>query len=274
MQVAGQAARQVLRQPSARDVGHPVHGHALLQERFHQGAVEPGGPEQGIDDQGALAAGQCCRGIDAVVREDAPHEAEAIAVHAAAGHRQDAVTRCHGPAIDDRLGFHHGHAEAGQVVATRGVEPGHLSRLPPKQGTAALAAAVGDALHHLRHCLRAELARGDVIQEEQGFCTAGDHVVDAHRHQIDAHLMVTAMGLGEFQLGAHPVAAGHEQRLLQPCRQPTEPAEAAQAPHHLRPPRGLHTAADAFHKGAACQYIHACRPVIHAWPLGDPLISP
>ena len=120
--------------------------------------------------------------------------------------------------IDELVFLHHGHAEAGQVVAAGGVEARHLSGFTPQQGTAALGAAVGNAHHHLRHRCGAELAGGDVIEEEERFGAAGDHVVGAHGHQIDAHPVVALAVLGQLQLGAHPVGAGHQQGLAQACR--------------------------------------------------------
>jgi hypothetical protein len=181
----------------------------------------------------------------------------------AAGHRQDAIARLHGPSIHHGIGFHHGHAEAGQVVFAGGIEARHLGGFAAEQGAAALAAAIGDALHHLGHGLRAELAGGDVVQEKQGLGAAGDHVVDAHRHQVDAHGVVAAVGLGQLQLGAHPITAGHEQGLAQALRQSAEATEAAEAAHHLRPSGGVHAAADPFHEGPSGHHIHPSCAVVH-----------
>ena len=115
------------------------------------------------------------------------------------------MPRLHSAAIHQLSGLHHGHAEARQVIASRAVEARHLRCFAPQQGTAALAAAVGDPLHHRGHRGGAELARSYVVEKEQRLGTTGDHVVDAHRHQVDAHPVMTALGLGQFQLGAHPV---------------------------------------------------------------------
>jgi hypothetical protein len=121
-------------------------------------------------------------------------------------------------AVDQLLLFDHRQAEAGQVVTVGAVEAGHLRGLPTQQRAAAAAAAGRDALHHLRQGGGAELAGGDVIQEEQRFGAAGDHVVDAHRHQVDADAVVATMGLGQVELGADPVGARHQQGAAQSSR--------------------------------------------------------
>ena len=184
-------------------------------------------------------------------------------MHPTAGDGHDAVAWHDQPAVDQLVGLDHGHAEAGQVVAARTVEARHLRRFAPQQGAAALAAAIGDALHHLGQRLGAEPARGDVIEKEEGGGAAGDHIVHAHRHQIDAHPVVNAMGLGQFKLGAHPVGAGHQQGVAQAGGQAAEPPEAAQAPHHLRSAGGVHAGADPLHEGATGDDIHPGTAVIH-----------
>ena len=146
-------------------------------------------------------------------------------MHATAGHCHDAIAGLHPRWVDQFVFFHHGHAEARQVVAAGAIEARHFSRFTAQQGTTALAAAIGDALHHLSHRLRGELAGGDVIEKEQGLGATGDHVVDAHRHQINAHPVVLAMGLSQLQLGAHTIGPRHQQRLAHALGQATKPTE-------------------------------------------------
>ena len=211
----GQAAGQVFRQAAAGDVGHAVYGHLAGKQGFNQGSVETGWGEQGVY-QVLVAVGQGREFIDRLALKNAAHQAEAIAMDPTAGHRQDAIPGANGPSIDQGACLDHGHAETGQVVAARGIEARHFGRFAAKQGAAALAAAVGDALHHLSHGLRAELACGDVIKEEKRLGPAGDYVVDAHRHQVDAHIVVAAVGLSQLKLGANPVGARDQQGIPQP----------------------------------------------------------
>ena len=75
--------------------------------------------------------------------------------------------------------------------------------------------------------------------------------------------MVALAVLGQFQLGAHPVGACHQQGLAQACRQPTEAPEAAEAAEHLRAAGGFNAATNAVYKGPAGLHIHPCGAVVH-----------
>ena len=258
----GQAAGQIFRQASAGDVGHAADGGPLGQQALHQGGVEAGGGQQ-AGDHGSPIAAEPGFGCGFAGFEDAAHQAEAVAVHPTAGHGHDAVARHNLTAIDQLVGLDHGHAETGQVVAAFTVITRHLCRFAPQQGAAALAAALGDALHHLGHRLGYEPTGGDVVEKEEGGGSAGDHIVHAHRHQVDAHAVVNALGLGQVELGAHPIGAGHQQGVAQTGGQAAKPPEAAKPPHHLRPAGGVHAGADSLHKGTTGDDIHAGTAVIH-----------
>ena len=194
-----------------------MQGDGSAQQGLHQGAIEAGGGEQALDRRrppGAELAGP----VDLVGLQDFAHQAEAIAVYAAAGYGNDLISCHHSAAINQGVFLHHRHTEAGQVVATGAIEAGHFGGFAAQQGAATLAAAIGDSLHHGRHRLRAELAGGQVVEKKEGLGPAGDHVVDAHGHQVDADAVVAAMGLGQFELGAHPIGARHQQGLAQARR--------------------------------------------------------
>ena len=217
--------------------------------------------------------------IDPLIPEDGSHQAETIAVNPAAGDSEDAISALNCTAIDHGVGFHHGQAEARQVVAAWAVEARHFSGFTAQQGAAALLASRGDALHHFGHGCGAELACGYVIKEKQGLCAAGDHVVDAHRHQVDAHVVVPPMGLGQFEFGANPIGACHQQGLPQAGRQSAEAAEPSQPAHNFGATGGLHAGSNPIHKCPACGHVHPCRAVIHAIEahralVPDPLTPP
>jgi hypothetical protein len=65
-------------------------------------------------------------------RKNLAHQAEAVAVDAAAGHRHDPIADAHGLAINQLLLFDHTHTEAGQVVAPLRIEPRHLGGFTPQ----------------------------------------------------------------------------------------------------------------------------------------------
>ncbi len=122
------------------------------------------------------------------------------------------------------------HGEAGQVVVARGVHAGHLGGLPAHQGAAGQAAAFGDAAHHTGGVGHRQLAGGEIVQEEQRLGALHHQIVHAHRHQVDAHLVVQAALDGHHQLGAHPVRATDQHRIGEAGRPQVEQRpEAAQA---------------------------------------------
>ena len=84
----------------------------------------------------------------------------------------------------------HADAEAGQVVVARGVEVGQDGRLAAQQRAVRLDAAGGDALDELLQQRGVVLGHGHVVEEEQRLGPATQRVVDAHRHQVDAHRVV------------------------------------------------------------------------------------
>ena len=249
-----------------------MEGEGGAQQGLHQGAVEAGGGEQALDHRrppGAELAGP----IDLVGLEDPAHQAETIAVHAAAGDGNDLIAGDHSAAIDQGVFLDDRHTEAGQVVATGAIEAGHFGSFAAEQGAAALAAAIGNPLDNGRHGLRAELAGGQVIEKEEGLGAAGDHVVDAHGHQVDADTVVAAVGLGQFELGAHPIGARHQQGLAQARRQSAQAAEAAQAAQNLGPTGGINAGADAFDKGPSRHHVHAGCAVVHSRAAVAPILQ-
>ncbi len=66
-----------------------------------------------------------------------------------------------------RATLHRAHGEAGEIEIAAVIHPRHLGGLAPDQGAAGTAAALGDALDHLRGLFGVELAGGEIIQEEQ-----------------------------------------------------------------------------------------------------------
>jgi hypothetical protein len=76
------------------------------------------------------------------------------------------------------------------------------------------------------------------------------------------------MVLGQFQFGAYPVGAGHQQRLLQTPRQAAEACEPPQSAPNLGPVGAFHAAADAFHESPPRHHINPGVAVIHSRAAG------
>ena len=76
--------------------------------------------------------------------------------------------------------------EAGEVVVAVPVVLRHLGGLAPDQRAAGLPAALDDALDQRLRGRRLELARGEIVEEEQRLGAVHQEIVDAHGDQVDA----------------------------------------------------------------------------------------
>ena len=90
-----------------------------------------------------------------------------------------------------------------------------------------------------------ELSGGEIVEEEQRLGALNDDVIDAHRHQVDAHRVVAPGIDGEPQLGADPVGSRHQHRFSVAVeRHLDQRAEAADAAQHLAPHGAAHAGLD------------------------------
>ena len=75
------------------------------------------------------------------------------------------------------------------------------------------------------------MRHGDVVEEEQRLGPAAERVVDAHRDQVDADRVVLVDERGDFELRAHAVGAGDEDRVFViPLEQPAGKIGSAARP--------------------------------------------
>jgi hypothetical protein len=102
-----------------------------------------------------------------------------------------------------------------------------------------------------------QLARCEVIQEEQRLGALHHEVVDAHGHEIDADRLVPSALDGDLELGAHAVIGRHQDGVLEACplqiKQPSEPAEVRVG---ARPPCFAHQWLDCVHQSVPRIDIH------------------
>ena len=128
------------------------------------------------------------------------------------------------------------------------VHVGQLGCLASEQRAACLAAALRDALDHVGDAVGIEPADRDVVEEQHGLGTAGEHVVDAHRHEIDAGIAQAAGLALQEQLRAHAVGAGDEHRIAVAARR-DETGKATQVAQDTRCARRRHGALQALDDG-------------------------
>ena len=153
--------------------------------------------------------------------------------------------------------FNHPDAEPGQVVIAVLIHARHFGGFPAHQRRAGLFAAIGDALDHVRRHVHVQFAGGVIVQEKQRFGADHQHVVDAHRHQVDADGVVPVQFQRQFELGAHAIGAGHQYRLaIAVQRQFEQGAEAAQATQHAGSEGAPGMRFDAVHQPVAGVDVH------------------
>ena len=132
------------------------------------------------------------------------------------------------------------NGKAGEVEGlVVGEMAGMLGGLAAEQHALGEQAAFVDAGDDVGHPLRLDLADHEVVEKEQRHSAAGRDVVHAHRHGVDADRAVDAHLAGQDHLGAGPVGAGHQHRVLD-RRHAHEPAEPADALEHERVVDRLH----------------------------------
>ena len=129
------------------------------------------------------------------------------------------------------VAFGDAHREAGHVEVAAGELPGVLGGLAAEQHALGSAAALVHAAHDLGDALGHDLADDQVVQEEQRRRAARRHVVDAHRHQVDADGVEPVHGPRDLDLGADPIRARDEHRVLEAAAGRMAP------PKPPRPPR-------------------------------------
>ena len=183
--------------------------------------------------------------------QDLADQRIAVGMRAARGEPEQRVSGDDRAAVDDALFLHHADAEAGEVVLALGIHAGHLGGLAADQRAATELAAARDALHHLRGELDVELAAGEIVEKEQRLRALHEHVVHAHRHEVDAHAVVALLLEGELELRADAVGARNQHRLAIFLRDLAQPAEAADAGEHLGAQRAARERLDRFDQRVA-----------------------
>ena len=112
-----------------------------------------------------------------------------------------------------------------------------LGGLTTHEGTACLAATLGDTGDDRRDPLGHHLAGGDVVGHEQRLGTAHHEVVDDHRDEVDADGVVLVHALRHSDFGAHPISGCREERPLVAFEHGhvEQPGESAEVTDHLGP---------------------------------------
>ena len=241
-QPGGEDPREVEDDPAAGDVRE-----ALDRDLFHhppnRADVDPGRGHQALPE-----------GLPAVERggegragdlDDLPHEREPVRVQAARREPDDAIPGVDPGPVHDPVLLDEAEAESGEIEVLARIHPRHLGALPADEGGAGQLAAAGDPFDHRLRSRRIEPAHGQVVQEQDGLGALREHVVRAHRHEVDPDRLVARSLHREPELGADAVRRGHEHRAREPVHgEPEERREAAHPAQHPGPVRAARDGPD------------------------------
>lgn len=179
-------------------------------------------------------------------------------MHAGGGHADQHVALRHTLAGDGLFPPDETDGETRQIIFACRVEIRHFGRFAADQCAARLPASVRHARDNLLDLRRVEVSRRDIIQKNQRFCALADHVVDAHRHAVNAHRVVLIHQESQLEFGTHAVRARDEHGLVHVCVfDGIKPAERAEAAQHIFIKRGGHMLLHPAHGLIAAFNVHA-----------------
>ncbi len=135
--------------------------------------------------------------------------------------------------------FNRPDTEPRQIIAPGRIHPGHFSGLAANQRASCLNAAIGNPGNNISGNPLFEFSGGKIIKKEQRHGTLGQHIIGAHRHQINAQPAMPAGGAGQFQLGADTIGAGDQNRVIKASgpevKRAAKPAQRDCSPGPARP---------------------------------------
>ncbi len=212
----GEDARDVARNPAARDVGHAMHDPlalVMIQDTKHRPRVKPRRLEQLVGHPDAEAGNLVAHRQPRRLEHDLADEAVTVGVDAARGQAEDDVAGGDARAVDDAFLLDDADGKAGEVEILRGVKSGEFGRLAAQKGTVARLTRLGHADDHLRQRPRFQTPRAEVIQKEERLGTERQNVVDAHRDTVLTDGAIAAGIDGDAQFRPDAVRAGYQERV-------------------------------------------------------------
>ena len=177
-------------------------------------------------------------------------------MHARTRQAQKRVPRPHVPR-QQAVPLRRAHGESGEVVIATAIHARHLGRLAPDQGASGLTAALGDPGDDRGGLCHLQTPRGEIIEEEQRVRALHHQVVDAHRHEVDAHRVMQPGLDRDTQFGADAIRGRNQDRIVKSGGPQVEQgAKSAQPAHDTRAPRGAGERLDRLHQGIARVDVH------------------
>mmetsp|Transcript_45983 Transcript_45983/g.137423 ORF Transcript_45983/g.137423 Transcript_45983/m.137423 type:complete len:1131 (+) Transcript_45983:227-3619(+) len=201
--VRGQDLVKAARQAATCHLRRPQQ-QALLgetQDRLH---VDPRSWQQRVPKAARRVERRSLAVLQPCSSDDAPHEREAVGVHARRRQRNQHIASLHCAHVRQQgLRVHGSHSEADEVVAVGPKDARQLRDARVHEGAARLHASLRDALDHLHRLPAIQLGCREVLVEEEWLGTPGRQVVCAERDQVNAHSVEAVALRGDHHLGTN-----------------------------------------------------------------------
>jgi hypothetical protein len=237
-----------------RDAVHGVVG----QHVQHRLAVDPCRFQQ---FRGQVGKPRVARGSGEIAPLDLEQrltgQGKAVGMQATGGQAQDRVAGLNALGIEEALALDHGDGKTREVVLATGIEARKFRGFAAQQRAPGLQATLGNAGDDRGGDLDVQATAGEIVQEEDGFGTGAQDVVDAHGHQIDADGGVAAGQERELELGADAIGAGHEHGIPPAAVQREQATESAESAEDPGAPGAASQGGDAVHESVTALDVDA-----------------
>ncbi len=105
------------------------------------------------------------------------------------------------------------HDEAGEIVFTCVIHPGHFGGFTTDKRAAVSFTTAGDTGDDAGANFRLKLADGKIVEEKKRCCTLNGDIVNAVIHEIFTDCVVSTGGERDLQLGADSVSGTDQNRV-------------------------------------------------------------
>ncbi len=210
----GENARNVIREASARNVGHTRNLNLALKKLCDrlQEALMNG--EKRLTERLVRTGELILPGILAEIENNAAGEGEAVSLKTAGRKTDDNVSGADGLAGDELALLHAADDSADEVIFTGGIKTGHFSRLAAEKSHLILFTCLAKAGNDVLELNGINLGGADVIHEKERLRTLDENIVDAVVDDVLTDGVVLVHHRGNLKLGADAVSRRNEDHTL------------------------------------------------------------
>ena len=207
-------ARNVIREASARNVGHTRNLNLTLK-KFCDGLQEAlMNGEKRLTERLVRAGELILPGILAEIENNAAGEREAVRLKTSGRETDDNVPGANGLACDKFALLHAADDSTDEVVFTGRIEAGHFRRLTAEKSHLILFTCLAKAGNDVLELNGINLGGADIVHEKERLRTLNENIVDAVVDDILTDGVVLVHHRGNLKLGADAVSGRNEDHTL------------------------------------------------------------